>query len=142
LADYPDNFFDCCVTDPPYGLAFMGKQWDKDGPSVHQWQQVFRTLKPGGHLLSFGGARTHHRQWCRIEDAGFEIRDTLMWIYGQGFPKSRNLKGQWEGYGTALKPAHEPICLARKPPRGTIEQSMDKYGVGALNIEASRVPGE
>src|SRR5690606_34105965 len=73
---------------------------------------------------------------------GFEIRDTLMWIYGQGFPKSRNLKGQWEGYGTALKPAHEPICLARKPPRGTIEQSMDKYGVGALNIEASRVPGE
>lgn len=130
---------DACVTDPPYGLKFMGKKWDAGVPTVAQWTEVLRVLKPGAHLLAFGGTRTSHRLVCAIEDAGFEIRDQLAWIFGSGFPKSHNLEGEHEGWGTALKPAHEPIVLARKPLEGTVAENMAKYGTGALNIDACRV---
>lgn len=87
-----DNSIDSVVTDPPYGLSFMGKKWDYDVPSVEFWKEVFRVLKPGGHVLSFGGTRTYHRMVVNIEDAGFEIRDQIMWLYGSGFPKSHNIQ--------------------------------------------------
>jgi DNA modification methylase len=109
--------FDGCLCDPPYGLSFMGKRWDYDVPSVETWAAVLGALKPGGHLLAFAGTRTQHRMAVRIEDAGFEIRDMIAWVYGSGFPKSHNLHGEWQGYGTALKPALEPITVARKPLR-------------------------
>src|SRR5262245_15594165 len=105
---FADNYFDAVVTDPPYGLAFMGKRWDYDLPSVELWREVWRVMKPGAHVLACGGSRTYHRAVCRIEDAGFEIRDCVMWLYGSGFPKSHNLQDEWEGWGTALKPAFEP----------------------------------
>jgi DNA modification methylase len=149
------NSIDACVCDPPYGLEFMGKEWDKLGAkiestagatdsfamqrkgslpfggggqrvvygsnvkSMQAWhetwaREVYRVLKPGAHLLAFSGTRTSHRMVCAIEDAGFEIRDCLMYLYGSGFPKSKNLDGDWDGWGTALKPAYEPIILARK----------------------------
>lgn len=111
----PDCSVDAVVTDPPYGLSFMGKKWDYDVPSVEVWAECLRVLKPGGHLLAFAGTRTQHRMAVRIEDAGFEIRDMIAWVYGSGFPKSLNLKGEWQGWGTALKPALEPITVARKP---------------------------
>jgi len=129
------NSIDSVVTDPPYGLKFMGKKWDYDVPSVEIWREVLRVLKPGGHVLSFGGTRTYHRMVVNIEDSGFEIRDQVMWIYGSGFPKSHN----GEHGGTALKPANEPICLARKPIEGTVAKNFEKYGVGGLNIDASRI---
>ena len=91
LKTMPDNSIDSVVTDPPYGLSFMGKHWDYDVPQVKLWQEVFRVLKPGGHLLSFAGSRTYHRMAVNIEDAGFEIRDQIMWVYGSGFPKSLNI---------------------------------------------------
>src|SRR4051812_27424473 len=91
LKQFPDNHFDSIVTDPPYGLAFMNKKWDYDVPSVELWKECLRVLKPGGHLLSFGGTRTYHRMVVNIEDAGFEIRDQLQWIYGSGFPKSMDV---------------------------------------------------
>lgn len=94
LKEIDDNSIDSVVTDPPYGLAFMGKKWDYDVPSVEIWKEVLRVLKPGGHLLSFGGTRTYHRMVINIEDAGFEIRDQIMWIYGSGFPKSQNVSIQ------------------------------------------------
>lgn len=100
-----DNSVDSIVTDPPYGISFMNKKWDYDVPSVEIWKECLRVLKPSGHLLSFSGSRTYHRMAVRIEDAGFEIRDQIMWIYGTGFPKGK----------TQLKPAHEPIVMARKP---------------------------
>lgn len=188
-----NNTVDAVVTDPPYGLSFMGKHWDYEVPSVEIWKEVLRVLKPGGHLLSFAGTRTYHRMAARIEDAGFEIRDMVSWIYGQGFPKSLdvskafdkaagaerellhtraksvsrgatggasnggtpggyNLGGsvpitapatdlakQWEGWGTALKPALEPICLARKPLIGTVVENVREHGTGGLNIDACRV---
>jgi site-specific DNA-methyltransferase (adenine-specific) len=133
---------DAIVTDPPYGLAFMGKKWDCDAPSTDIWQECLRVLKPGGHLLAFAGTRTQHRMACRIEDAGFEIRDMIAWVYGSGFPKSHNLKDEWQGWGTALKPALEPITMARKPLTGTVAENVLTYGTGGLNIDASRVPGE
>lgn len=136
------NSIDAVVTDPPYGLKFMGKKWDYDVPSVEVWQEVIRVLKPGGHLLSFGGTRTYHRMVVAIEDAGFEIRDQIQWLYGSGFPKSHNIKdGDFKGWGTALKPANEPIVLVRKPlEKGfNISQNVEKYGCGALNIDTSRV---
>ena len=149
-----DGCVDSIVTDPPYELGFMGKSWDSTGIaySVELWTQALRVLKPGGHLLAFSGSRTYHRMACAIEDAGFEIRDQIMWVYGSGFPKSHNVsKGidkaagatpaaqQWEGWGTALKPAHEPIVLARKPFAGTVAANVLQHGTGALNIDGSRV---
>jgi DNA modification methylase len=199
LPTLPDNSIDAIVTDPPYELGFMGKSWDSTGIAynVALWKECLRVLKPGGHLLAFSGSRTYHRMTCAIEDAGFEIRDQMMWVYGSGFPKSHNIskamdkangveredkfKGafsrfagptgnkkcdkcgkwlvsgspcqcprpqdeakspeakQWEGWGTALKPAHEPICLARKPIEGTVSDNVLKWGVGGLNIDGCRV---
>ena len=180
---------DSCVTDPPYGLSFMGKRWDYDVPSVDIWTQVHDVLKPGSHLLSFFGSRTYHRGTIPIEDSGFEIRDQLMWLYGSGFPKSLNIgkavdklqgnerevvgkrkahdirgnalmeatvpeykkeksqidieitkgKSEWEGWGTALKPAHEPIVMARKPLAGTVAQTVLNHGTGGINIDECRV---
>ena len=122
LAMLPDNSVDAIVCDPPYGLSFMGKKWDYDVPGVDIWVECLRVLKPGGHLLAFAGTRTQHRVAVRIEDAGFEIRDMIAWVYGSGFPKHQS----------ALKPALEPITMARKPaPRATL-----------LNIDACRVGDE
>ena len=177
---------DSCVTDPPYGLSFMGKAWDYDVPGVDIWSEVFKTLKTGAHLLSFFGSRTYHRGAIPIEDAGFEIRDQLMWLYGSGFPKSHNIgkavdklqgnerevvgtekidvgmqsgsmhagrktkietrnvtKGtsEYEGWGTALKPAHEPIVMARKPFKGTVAENVLEHGTGGINIDECRVDG-
>jgi site-specific DNA-methyltransferase (adenine-specific) len=186
--------FDACLCDPPYGLKFMGKDWDHGVPGPAVWAKVFRVLKPGAFLLAFGGTRTHHRLMCAIEDAGFEIRDCMMWLYGQGFPKSldigkaidkaagalretlstRSKRGafggvayaqdSWtlaqsnqplalpitaaatdaaklfDGYGTALKPAYEPIIVAMKPCEGTFAENALKHGVAGINIEAGRIP--
>ena len=187
LKTLEDNSVDSIVTDPPYGLSFMNKKWDYDVPSVELWKEVLRVLKPGGHLLSFGGSRTYHRMAVAIEDAGFEVRDQIMWVYGSGFPKSLNIgkavdkiqgnerevvgdnpnhrklqetnsmvgephsgdgiitKGQsdWEGWGTALKPAHEPICMARKPlSEKTIAENVLKHGTGGINIDDCRIGSE
>ncbi|MCO7512373.1 site-specific DNA-methyltransferase [Serratia fonticola] len=142
LRGMADNSVDSIVTDPPYGLKFMGNKWDYQVPTVEQWKECLRVLKPGGHLLAFGGSRTYHRLVVNVEDAGFEIRDQLMWIYGSGFPKSKNLTDEHAGKGTALKPAHEPIVMARKPLEGTVEGNVDQYGTGALNIDLCRVPTE
>lgn len=137
LRTLPDNSVDAVVTDPPYGLSFMGKRWDYDVPSVEVWAECLRVLKPGGHLLAFAGTRTQHRMAVRIEDAGFEIRDMIAWVYGSGFPKSHN--GEWGG--TALKPALEPITMARKPLVGTVEANWREHGTGALNIDGCRIDG-
>lgn len=139
LKTLPDNSIDAIVTDPPYGLSFMNHKWDYDVPTVEQWQECLRVLKPGGHLLAFGGSRTYHRLVVNVEDAGFEIRDQILWVYGTGFPKSHNLKDEWEGWGTALKPAHEPIVMARKPFKGTVAANVLAHGTGALNIDGCRV---
>ncbi len=121
--------------------GFMGKAWDNGDTAFDPtfWQEVLRVLKPGGHVLSFGGTRTYHRMACAIEDAGFEIRDQIGWLYGSGFPKSSNQDGEWEGWGTALKPAWEPVVVARKPLIGTVADNLIAYGVGALNIDGCRV---
>jgi len=177
-----DNSVDSIVTDPPYELGFMGKSWDSTGIAfnVEVWTEALRVLKPGGHLLAFSGSRTYHRMAVAIEDAGFQIRDQIMWLYGSGFPKSldvskaidnkagnkradrivRNQENsvysaevivdfagtpvsseaqQWAGWGTALKPAHEPIVLARKPLIGTVAANVLEHGTGGLNIDGSRV---
>ncbi len=188
MRSMPDNSIDSIVTDPPYGLSFMGKKWDYDVPGTEVWAECLRVLKPGGHLLAFAGTRTQHRMAVRIEDAGFEIRDMIAWVYGSGFPKSMNVsiaidkaagvitargKGfnaagvgesnggsslrsdhpdyvppigitedarKWQGWGTALKPALEPITVARKPLAGTVAGNVLEYGTGALNIDGCRVP--
>ena len=149
LKEISDNSIDSIVTDPPYELGFMGKSWDASGVAydVTVWQECLRVLKPGGHLLSFGGSRTYHRMACAIGDAGFQIRDQIMWVYGSGFPKSLNVGKQdgceeWDGWGTALKPAHEPIVLARKPLVGTVANNVLTYGVGGINIDGCRVGEE
>lgn len=180
----PDSI-DAIVTDPPYELNFMGRNWDNSGivyrPDV--WRECLRVLKPGGHMLVFGAPRTYHRVAVAIEDAGFEIRDCLMWVYSSGFPKSHNLapaidkhlgamghRGkafntagieagftrpggemeahvgitpeaqQWQGWGSALKPAYEPVLLARKPLAGTLAQNALRHGTGAINVDACRIP--
>jgi site-specific DNA-methyltransferase (adenine-specific) len=192
LPTLADNSIDSIVTDPPYELGFMGKKWDSSGIaySVELWQQCLRVLKPGGHLLSFGGTRTYHRVAVAIEDAGFELRDSIAWLYGSGFPKSldvskaidkaagaeREVIGKrtdgmsetamkpdkgwnansmtnviditapstpeaqtWQGWGTALKPAFEPVIVARKPIEGTVANNVLKWGTGGLNIDGSRI---
>lgn len=194
LAGLPDASIDSIVTDPPYELGFMGKAWDASGIAYDaaMWGECLRVLKPGGHLLAFGGTRTYHRMTVAIEDAGFEIRDSIHWIYGSGFPKSldvskaidkaagaerevlreksyglRNDGGYsgglnttkprsesceitapatpeaaaWSGWGTALKPAHEPIVVARKPLVGTVAANVLAHGTGALNIDGCRIEG-
>lgn len=139
LKTLPDNSVDAIVTDPPYGLSFMNHKWDYEVPTVEQWQECLRVLKPGGHLLAFGGSRTYHRLVVNAEDAGFEIRDQILWIYGGGFPKSHNLDGEFDGWGTALKPAHEPIVMARKPFKKTVSANMAEHGTGAINIDSCRI---
>lgn len=140
LKELPDNSVDSVVTDPPYGLSFMGKKWDYDVPSEDVWRKCLRVLKPGGHLLAFAGTRTQHRMAVRIEDAGFEIRDMIAWVYGSGFPKSHNLKGEWQGWGTALKPALEPITVARKPlNEKTVAANVLAHGTGGINVDGCRV---
>ena len=192
LASLPDASVDAVVTDPPYELGFMGKKWDGTGIAydVAMWAEVLRVLKPGGHLLSFGGTRTWHRMACAVEDAGFEMRDSIAWLYGSGFPKSldvgkaidkaagaeREVVGpptrnagqsyqwagevrrlthaedkacqtapatpdaaKWDGWGTALKPAHEPIVVARIPFPGTVAANVVAHGTGALNIDGCRI---
>ena len=139
LRTMPDCSIDAVVTDPPYGLSFMGKRWDYDVPSTEIWAECLRVLKPGGYLLAFAGTRTQHRMAVRIEDAGFEIRDMLAWMYGSGFPKSHNLDGEHQGWGTALKPAMEPITMARKPFKATVAQNVQEWGTGAINIDGCRI---
>ena len=169
LASLPAESVDSCVTDPPYHLTsivkrfgadnaapaksgatgvykrhstgFMGKKWDGGDIAfkLDTWAEVLRVLKPGGHMLCMGGTRTYHRMVCAVEDAGFEIRDQIGWLYGSGFPKSHNLDGEWQGWGTALKPAWEPIALTRKPLIGTVAANVLVHGTGALNIDGCRV---
>lgn len=143
---------DAIVCDPPYELGFMNKSWDSTGIAFKKetWQNCFEVLKPGGYLLAFGGSRTYHRIACAIEDAGFEIRDCVMYLYGCGFSKSYNIglaidkkngvsQNKWQGWGTCLKPAYEPIIVARKPFKGSVVDNIIKYKVGGLNIEECRV---
>lgn len=137
---------DCVVTDPPYSIAFMGHGWDAHGGGrdfqswCESWAiEALRVLKPGGYLLAFGGCRTVHRLACGVEDAGFEIRDQIDWLFGSGFPKSRRLA---DAVGTALKPGHEPIVLARAPLAGSTQATYDEHGTGGLNIDACAIPVE
>ena len=163
LRTLPDCSVDSVVTDPPYGLGkepkardvlrawldgeefkpggagFMGRAWDAFVPSPLVWAECLRVLKPGGHLVAFAGSRTYDWIVMGVRLAGFEVRDQLIWMYGSGFPKSMNLKGDWEGYGTALKPAHEPIVLARKPLSGTVAKNVLEHGTGAINVDGCRV---
>lgn len=154
LRTLPSDHYHGSLTDPPYGLSFMGHAWDHGVPSAEVWAEVLRCLRPGAHLLAFGGTRTFHRLTCAIEDAGFEIRDCMMWLYGSGFPKSHDVSRaidreegateaarQWSGHGTALKPAWEPIIVARKPLDGTVAQNVQQWGCGGLAIDACRIDG-
>lgn len=133
LSALPDASVDSIVTDPPYAIGFMGKDWDHAGVAFDSltWAAAKRVLKPGGYLLAFGGTRTSHRLACAIEDAGLEIRDTIMWVHSQGFPKNARLQ---------LKPAHEPIIMARRPMIGSLDQNVAAHGTGALNIDDCRIP--
>ncbi|RYC70755.1 DNA-methyltransferase [Spirosoma sordidisoli] len=142
LPKLAENSVDSIVTDPPYEINMMGKSWDRSGIAydVYMWQCAYRVLKPGGYLLAFGATRTYHRMACAVEDAGFRVIDQMIWLYSEGFPKSHNLKGEHEGKGSALKPAHEPIVIAQKPFRGTILDNVQKWGVGVFNIDQSRIP--
>ena len=187
LKTFPDNHFDSIVTDPPYGIDFLGKAWDANTGALETYQECLRVLKPGGHILAFSAARTYHHLAITLEQAGFEIRDQIMWIYSSGFPKSQDVGRSiqrslgvketkkvkddgskakhydygmkasnendmvivtdpeakaWEGWGTSLKPAHEPICMARKPMKLSIAKNAQRYGTGALNINATRVEVE
>jgi site-specific DNA-methyltransferase (adenine-specific) len=152
----PDGSADSVITDPPYEINIVGSGWDRSGVAFDSamWGECLRILKPGGYLLSFGGTRTYHRIASAIEDAGFDIKDQMMWVFGSGFPKSFNVSkafaklgmpeesAKWEGFGTALKPAHEPIVVARKPIPGTICDNLLQFGTGAMNTDACRVGDE
>jgi DNA methylase len=152
----PECSVDSIVTDPPYLLGFMSREWDSlpVGRAQEEWHKLWcdvalRVLKPGGHMLAFGGSRTFHRMCSAIEDSGFELRDVMMWMYGQGFPKSLDVAKQkvddverWRGWGTALKPAYEPIAVARKPLDGTVAENVNAWGVGGINIDGCRVGDE
>ena len=186
LQEIKENSIDSIVTDPPYELNFMNKGWDNSGIAFQEetWEKCYAVLKPGGYLLAFGGSRTYHRIACAIEDAGFEIRDCIMWLYGSGFPKSMNIglaidkkngiesedtgekinvmsslgimhddnwksqknitrkiaKNEWNGWGTCLKPAYEPIIVARKPFKGSLVDNVIENGVGGINIDECRIP--
>ena len=146
MAEMDAESVDAVVCDPPYGLEFMGKAWDRYAPPefaawCETWaREALRVLKPGGHLLAFGGTRTYHRLTCGIEDAGFQVRDCLSWLYGSGFPKSLNLDGEWQGWGTALKPGWEPCVVARKPLTGTVAENVQAHGTGAINVDGCRIP--
>lgn len=203
LKTLDDNSIDAIVTDPPYGIDFLGKDWDANTGALETYTECLRVLKPGGYILAFSAARTYHHLAVTLEQAGFEIRDQLMWLYASGFPKAQDIgkaiqkrqgveeykeidldavtecagrtgsggginrmmnrlddKGdakdgvikqvvptspeakQWEGWKTALKPAHEPICMARKPFKGSTIDNVLEHGVGALNIDATRVGDE
>ena len=151
LKTLADCSVDSVVTDPPYELGFMGKKWDSTGIAydVTVWEECLRVLKPGGHILAFGGSRTFHRMAVAIEDAGFEIRDSIAWISSKTFPKSLNVRkaidktgvagSAWEGWGTGLKNVVEPIVVGRKPLVGTVAANVLEWGVGGLNIDASRI---
>ena len=196
LKTLEDNSIDAIVTDPPYGIDFLGKAWDANTGALETYQECLRVLKPGGYILAFSAARTYHHLAVTLEQAGFEIRDQIMWLYSSGFPKAQDIgkaiqkrqgveeykteKGtnayphttknqkmvvgsvtaddyakekthpvctspealQWSGWKTALKPAHEPICMARKPFKGSTIDNVLEHGLGALNIDESRVPYE
>ena len=157
LKKMPNNSIHLCCTDGPYMIDFMGKEFDKSKDNIVEdidfWKEVLRVLKPGGYLLSFGGTRTYHRMVTAVEKAGFEIRDMIEWVYASGFPKSLNVQksmkkrglngSAWKGYGTALKPAHEPICVARKPlSEKSVVDNVLKWGTGSLNIDDCRIPYE
>ena len=134
-----DNSVDFIITDSPYGISFMNKEWDKGIPSIEYWKEMLRIVKPGGHLLAAGLPRMMHRLICTIEDSGWQVRDMLMHLFGSGFPKSHNNFGL-EGYGTALKPAWEGWTLCMKPCEGTFAQNAEKWGVSGINIDESRIP--
>lgn len=138
MQGFPSNHFSAIVTDPPYGISFMGKGWDHAVPGSEYWKECLRIAKPGVFLLAMGGTRTCHRLTCAIEDAGWQIRDCIIWLYGSGFPKSHNRFGA-EGWGTALKPAYEPIIMAMKPVEGTFRENAAKWGQAGINIDACRV---
>lgn len=135
MATLPECSVDAVVTDPPYGLSFMGKAWDHAVPGAPFWEAALRVAKPGAHLLAFGGTRTYHRLTCAIEDAGWEIRDCVMWLYGTGFPKSHN----GAHGGTALKPGWEPVIVARKKLAGTVAENFAKWGTGGIDVDAGRI---
>lgn len=137
LQEFPDMFFDSLVTDPPYGLKFMGHHWDYQVPTVEDWKPVIRALKPGAYGLVFCGTRTQHRMVVNLEDAGLEVRDVITWVHSNGFPK--NMKVDRPGWGTALKPATEFITLVRKPMIGTTHENLRTHGVGVINIDGCRV---
>lgn len=144
---FPDASFDAIVCDPPYELGFMGKGWDSTGIAyrVDLWREALRVLKPGGHLLAFSGSRTYHRMVCAIDDAGFEIRDQIMWVYGSGMNKTGYLhaaQGAWPGVGGSLKPAHEPIVMARKRFTGSLVAHVAAGNPGGLNVDGCRVGDE
>lgn len=154
MAGMPAESVDSVVCDPPYGLTFMGKNWDHGVPGVAFWEAALRVAKPGAHLVAFGGTRTHHRLMCAIEDAGWEVRDVCGWLYGSGFPKSLDVskavgrkaggdaRAPWAGWGTALKPAWEPIILARKPLAGTVAENVLRFGTVGINVDGCRVGTE